>query len=619
MELLDLLKANDVETFNNTRGTRVRIDLFAVELPDAKLAGVDLSGANIAKSDLTGADLSGAQLFSTDMNAIDGTGMILKDAIGHKVSLRGAYIDDADLSSVDFSRGRLEECVLTGSKLDRSRLTGCKLREADLSNTSMVGVELVEASLHQANLESADLRNADLSEASGAESKWAGARLEGAVATNARFPESVWTGANLQGAKFDGAILTNADLSGADLSAADLSRANLTGAKLEGAILKGANLADACLDEVDFTGIDLTGVDLTGLDPKTLGLSDEQIASLAAFGADIDPDAPLCFTEIAAATVEDSVAVLWLNQDNETAISVRWALITAGEPPDVGALPLSSDGILAHMVAPDGKGGFTLVLIQERPAGTSLVRIPLSRDGVTGAAVTELIGYDPAVRPSMQLRDDGLWIWGVARRGPTLVVHRVNDEGLELVHSSRQATARGIYGRYNPVLASKGGVVMPIKGGVVGKPLRTPDAFTGKLARAVPAGDQVLALWPHKRRNEDDPGGLRYAWLAVRGAPEPEILTVQDGVLQLDAISVGDSAWLAWVELAGLGASPTLHTLSMPNGKVADMPIPRGTDIEEICFAMQYGEGKPVIVATTVDAGLIAWRADGKALGFIGE
>ncbi len=620
MSLLDLLKAGNVSEFNATRGQRARVDLFAVELEGASLVGADLSGANAAKSDFTDADLTDATLYRTDMVGIDGEGIKLVGALAHQVRLREAWLVNAELSDADFTKGNLSEATMTGSKGDHIRMMGTKLKGVTADNVVWPEVDLSEASFFQANFEGADLRRAFMNEAKGAEAKFIKAQLDGILATGVKLQEADFTGASLVGAKLDGANLAGANLSGADLTVADLSRANLTGAKLDGAILRGCSLASASLDGVDLSGVDVTEVDLSGVDPRALGLSDAQIAAAARVGADVDPNSPISVGDPAVAVLGDTAAAIWLNADGEESASVRYAVLRPGQDAVNGVLPLGAEGALSQGVLAVGDE-FWLLVFQDRPGGVCVVRYPLSVDGQLGASKVEPLGYEPAVTPSLRSIDGKPFIWGLSRRGPTLIVHGRSDDpenpGWVPVATKTQSTARGIYGRSHPVLAAKGGVVMPVTTRGIGAPFRTPEAFAGSLTTAVPVGDRILCLWLTPKKGERDPGGLRFAYTATRGHPETEILTVYDGVMALDAEPEGpEAARVAWAETEPGQPAKVFHVV-IPGGEVKEVKLPKGVDVEELRFARSE---QPVALAlTTLEEGLVVVGLDGKLYGRVGD
>jgi len=412
---------------------------------------------------------------------------------------------------------------------------------------------------------------------------------------NARLPGASLKGACLAGARLPEAQLAGADLSGADLSHADLSRANLAGAVLAGADLRGAILADACLDGVDLGGLDLTGVDLTGVDPGGLGLSDAQRAQVAALGVVADPDAPLAFEEPTAARQGHFTALVWDNPEGEEASSIRYAVL--GGPTVVrGVVPVPPGAVLARAVAAHGDG-FAIVVVRERTGGPVAMVLELSTDGALGATTTVALGYEPGVRPVVSSRDGVLRMWGLARRGPTLVVHELRETGLEPVRSEPQTTALHFLGRHAPALACKGGVLVPVTARGGGKPLGTPEAFPGTAGLAVPVEDGVCALWVEKRVGRRV-GGLRAAWLVARGQPEVEVLGEAAGITALDAAPDGDGVLVAWVEAGedGLGDTRVLRA-RLPGGRPEE--VARGIDdIDELCLAP--GPGGPRIVLTTL-------------------
>lgn len=617
MSLLDLLVAGDVSSFNAQRGQRARVDLFAAELAEAQLVGVDLSGANVAKSDLTDADLSEAMLFRADLVGIDGANLKLVGAMAHKARLREAWLEGADLSDSDFSGADLSEATLTDAKLARGRFGGARFKEATLERVDLTDAVLTEAALTKANFEGADLSRASLGEAHGAEVNFKGARLEAINAAGARFPESSFVDAKLTGAKLTGADLSKCDLSGADLTAADLSRCNLNGAKLTGARLRGASLAEASLDGVDLAGLDLTDVDLTGLDPAALGLAGEQVKSLAAHGADVDLDAPLCPVDASVAHRGKVAAALWVNPEGEEKSSLRWALVRDGEMTASGALPLAAEGALAHAVVV-GDGGFTLVVVHQRPGGVVLVRVPLSTAGAPGPAQVDPLGYEPAVAPVIRADEERLTVVGLAKRGPTLVVHEDAGEGLKLVSSQSVTTARGLMGSASGVLACKGGVVMPILGSKAGAPLRTPERFEHGKRAAVPVGDRTLVVWEEPPPAPREPGGLRWAWLVVRGNVDPVALTAGPAVDDLDAVPHGEAqAWVAWLENSASGSK--VHHARLPDGKVATISLPPEFEIERVRLVVGPEGALPALAMGTADDRLIVCALDGRVIGMVGD
>ena len=96
MGLLELLRAGDVEGFNDARGA-ARVELFAEELAGLVLRGADLKGANLDKADLTGTDLTEANLVHAFMSDIDGTEMVLDGVFAMKIKMRDAWLEGAEI------------------------------------------------------------------------------------------------------------------------------------------------------------------------------------------------------------------------------------------------------------------------------------------------------------------------------------------------------------------------------------------------------------------------------------------------------------------------------------------------------------------------------------------
>lgn len=608
MGLLELLLAGDVEAFNQQRGERSRPELFAADLAEKKLCGVDLSGANLDKADLTGADLTDANLLKAYLSGIDGTGMKLVDAMAMRVKLRGAWLDESDLTGADLSRADLTEANLSGSIGPGVRMAGARLKEVDATNARWPDADLSEATLHKANLTGADLKAADLSEASGHDVVLTNAVLDGVLGAGARLQGAQLQGASLVGAQLEGANLSGADLTGANLSQADLSRANLAGAVLVGARLEGAVLCDASLDGVDLTDLDLSDVDLSGIDPSVL--SEAQREQVLAVGVPWNPDAALSISQPSVALCGAVVGAVWENPDGDELSSVRYAVFGGGAA-HVGVLPVPRDQLLARALVSDGDG-FVALITRERPGGVATVVYRIGLDGALSAQPPTPLGYDPAVRPLLHAVDGTVRAWGLARRGPTLAVHALTDEGLALVDSQRIPTATGFLGRYEPVLACKGGVVMPVGPRRAGAPLRTPDGFQTRGATAVALGDRVAVFWVAKRGPEA-PGGLRFAWLARRGGPDVQVLGTAAGVTGVDALRVGDTIHVTWIEAGEDGLSvPRVRRVVLPDGEVEELELDCGP-IDEVVLLPG-----PALACTTLAGALIVFDSSGKRVGQLG-
>ena len=559
-DLLERLLAADVEGFNSLRGEHARVELFAAELAGLNLTGADLSSANLDKADLTGTNLTQANLTRASAVGADATGAKLVGVTGLKVRLTGAWLDGADLTDADLSRADLSDAILAGSTAVGARFAGARLKGVDAKGVRWSGADLSEAHLAKARFEGADLNAANLGGAVGPEADFRRARLDAISARDARFPEANFREASLVGAALAGANLTGADFSGADLTSADLSNANLTQAKLTGAKLRGATLADATLDGAALTGVDLSGVDLTGLDSDALGLSTEQVESLAAVGVVADASADVRIAGARVARVGNTVAILWENVERIEEIpsadpelepptrrrhgTVRVAMVPGRAGGESTVLPVSLDGVVSSTITAT-EGGFQKLLARQRPGGTASTLCTVSLDGRVTGTVTSPLGHDPLAHPLMLPFGTGLVVFSLARRGPALVLARRTDAGLAVVRTDNMPTAQGFAGRHHAVVACKGGVVVPAGGSGPGKPLRTPPGYPGTAASVVPVGDQWLAVWATGSVGRE-PAGVRVAWLVLRGAAETVVVSRATALRSLDAVggAVPSIAWL---------------------------------------------------------------------------
>ncbi|NCG22292.1 MAG: hypothetical protein GWP91_25020 [Rhodobacterales bacterium] len=551
MELVELLEAEDVQKFNARRDDVARLELFAADLAEKNLVGVDLSRANCDKSDFTGADLSDSTLYGTSMTGIDGSGMKLVNAMAMKLRLKEAWMDNCDLSEADLSQANLKEANVEGSVGVGVILSNAKLRELNAKNVNWQDCEMVEATAHKADFTNSDLSRADLTALNGGDMIFNGAKLDSVIANQARMSGTQFQGASLVGARFVGANLQNVDFTDADLSNADLTGANLSGALFQGAILRGAVLVDACLDNVMLVDIDLTDVDLQGVDPTPLLLSDEQLAQVAAIGVEAPLDASILIRSPVVARNGKSVAVVWENPDSETEKSIRYVVFDGKKAAVAGVVPISAERTMSRALI--GRGdGFDLVALRERPGGVGLSAYHMSTDGNLMGGMSTSLGYDPQVWPVLTVDDQGINLWGMARRGPTVVLHRESPTGLAAVGSWKVPTARGFMGRHHVVLACKGDVLMVAGPRGSGQPRRTPAGFPGKRGTAVPVpNERVFCVWDTPRRGQMGPGGLRFAWLESRGNPNGETLSLVADVLSLDGLLDGDQVVVAWIESNG--------------------------------------------------------------------
>ncbi len=605
-ELADLLAAEDVDAFNARRSERSRPDLFAADLAGKRLVNVDLSNANLEKADLTEADLSDANLAKVLASGIDGTGAILRGAMGLRARFKEAWLDQSVLEEADFAQGDFAGAVLDGSKGAGVRFAQARLKNAQCKGVVWPDADLSEAKLFKADFTGADLRRADFTEASGAELILVDAILDGAVGTAAKMPEANLERASLAAARFTGANFAGARLVGANLAAADLSRVNLTGADLTGADLSDAVLSEACLDDAILEGANLRGADLSGLDARSLGLDEATIASLSGHGIPYDADAARNLKGCSVARAGGVVATVWLNADSEESKSLRWGVVKGGEFQH-GVVNVPADTVLDAQVVCH-EGAMRLVMLRKRPDGMVLEDAAFTVDG-PGASKVVPLGYEPMVRPVFTSEGGRLYLFGLARRGPTVAVHRHDpEEGWAVVNSERSATAMGfLAGR--PVLQGKGGVLTPVGPSGLGSPRRAPDGFPGVAAMAAVDGDELICVWALQGRPPEIPGGLRFARIERRGTPEVEVVSLADEVRHVVSAQSSEGTVMAWLEgLADGIHGTTAWVCQLPHGA----PRPVGDDIDD-AIRVRVADG----VVAVVRADGTAWFGDleGKRLG----
>jgi uncharacterized protein YjbI with pentapeptide repeats len=611
MSLLDLLTAENVTEFNETRGERAKVDLFAADLAEKKLPMVDLSGADVDKADLTGADLTQAGLYKARMNGIDGTGMKLMDCLGARVKLREAWLEEADLSGSDFANADLSEATVIRSVATGLRLTGGKLKMIDAKHARWTDCDLSSTHLSKADFTDADLSRVDLTEAAGGEVLAVRTRFDAAIGSQARLPGADFTGASFKGAKFDGANLSECDFTDADLSQADFTGANLAGATFAGATLTGAVLAEASLDGVDLAGLDLTDVDFTGLDADLLGLSEAQRDQILAIGIPVNPDARLKPTKVATARHGELIVGVWENDDGEGMKTLRWFART-GKGVSHGILPVIVASVLDRAVVATEKG-ISIVLHRDRPGGVTLDAFQIGLDGRLTGSTTDPLGYPPMVMPAIVPSGERFRVYGLARRGPTLAINGPTEEGMGIVSSKAMPTAQSFLSREQPFLSCKGNVLMPLVGPGAGKPFRSPAGFPGKHPTVALDDDRWLMVWVQPPAGKDK-GGIRAAHLVTRGSPEVFPLTGNGAVLSLAVTTAADQVWLAWVELFGLGET-RVHLMAV--GEPTPKVLP-AEDVDHVAFATGP-DGEVALVLTTDDERVVLTDLKGRNLGTLAD
>lgn len=572
-QLLSLLVDERVDEFNAARGHQ-RIDLFASELEGKSLVGVDLSAVHLEKSDMTGTDVSGAILNKANLSGIDGSGMCLRGAAGLRARFRGAWLDGSDLTEADLTQADFSEANLSGSAGTGAVVSGGRFREVDATGATWPDADLSESKMHESTWDDADLRRSDLTGTSARGVSFQRAKLDGVTASEARWPEGKLHAISLSGARLAHADLGGADLRDADLSSADLSWANLSGADLSGARLSNALLKGANLDDAKLEGARFEGADLTGLDPALIGMSDAEVATLAAFGVPYRDDAPTRLEDVSAAASGDVVALLWRNPsgvevDGKPGEVLRWRISRADAQTE-GVLCIPSETVVDHQVI-EVDGGFLFLLARVRPEGASWVTIRVDENGAMARPEVRPMGYSPMGRPVVDHSGPTPWIWGLADRGPTLVgVDVLGDEGPSARATKEIKTAMEM-AEGQATLLCKGEVLLPIQDRQAGAPRRAPEAFFASDVRAVAHDDgDLLAFWgqpPAPRRK----GGLWTARIGRRRMEEPEPLS---DALEVLSLSVGraNQPYVVWAEQAKNGQTHVRihqpaddHTMELTN------------------------------------------------------
>ncbi len=566
MTLHELLLAQNVAEFNARRGQRVTLDLFAADLANLVLPGVDLSGANLEKADFSSADLSGANLSKATLVGADFTGAKLPRAIAIKARLREAYLGGADLCEAELSGADLSEADLSAANVGRARLGGARLREVSARHASFDAAEMSEA-----KLAGADLRDAEF------------------VGTTLRE-------ADLSRATLDGATFEDADLSGARLTGASLKGARLFGTRFAGADLSAADLTGAQVDDhTDFSGADLTDAVMDAeLTERLRGGPARIVPANTAVELHID--------EPWVAQSGNHVAVLWFNAEDEADEVLRVAVREIGGDPAGAAaeIPVPSAQVVAKLVLP-APDGFRAVLLVDKPGGMDVTVFEIGLDGVPGPGRSFRLGYTLTALPVVVPDGDGFLLHGLGRG--MLSVHRWSPEGLTERMRAPASTFRGFPDRFSPVIFTKGGTVTAVEADGIGRLLTAPPGFPGRLQAACALREELIALaWVTKEEK-----GLRVQRLGADTEPHRLDATHPIGSVDLKAVEGG--WWLAWMrEPVADRDIPVPMALFVPESGSIGKPITLlgakdADDLEDLRFVL--GDGPPRLAAVTLEETLV--------------
>jgi uncharacterized protein YjbI with pentapeptide repeats len=591
VNLLELLEAGKVEEFNASRGVRRPPDLFAADLSNKNLRGANLSGANLEKADLSGADLTGAILEGCNLSGSDLTGAKLIGVQGLKIRCREAWLEDVSLVDSDFTGGDFREAVLNGVNAVGTVFNAVRFSGAEVLNADLSGADMTEARLANADFSGTKLDSAVLVQAKMGETEFTRASMKEADLTGARGSGVKLNHVDLSGAVLREADLTEADFGGSNLSGADLTRADLARASLEGAVLAKAIFVHASLDEVE--------------------LSETQLKDIITESAEEDTDLveEIVFTDLRVASVEGTVGLTWENETQSGSLSLRAAVFGTNGQVEAGSvkLPVPMEMVLAHGMTATTEGYVALCFL-ERPSGMALMVSEISPFGDLGGTRTLEFDYRPVVNPVIVSDGDGVLIYGLSRRGPTLMAHRYSAAGLERLWGEACPTARGFVGENPPLLVTKGGTLVPISKTGLGKPVSCPDGFPGRQATCKLTENGVLVAWVRSSGT-----GFFCAELEPGVRPDVDHLAPKSEISQLGLVQDGnDLTAIYTTEQGGKMSAVACYGMNLPFGKAFPILVRDDEDVERI-FPIQGQNGIQVACQTIDDKVVVVKLAGEKA------
>ena len=582
MNLLELLEAGKVEEFNAKRGVRRPPDLFAADLSNKNLRDADLSGANLEKADLSGSDLTGALLERCNLSGADLTGANLTDVRAIKVRCKEAWFEDVALEGADFTGGDFREAVLNGVKGAGAIFSGVRFSGAELKDADLTGADLTEARLANADFSGSRLNKALLSRATMGGTEFTKASLMEADLTGARATGVKLNHTNLSGAVLREADLTEADLGGAQMERADLTRADLARASLQGAKLNQAIFVHARLDEVELTE-----------DQKATIITDSDEVE--------DSTDELVFHDLQIDAVEGTVGITWENETSTGVLSLCGAVFGPDGRVEEGAvkLPVPLEMVLAHGMAATSEG-YVAICFMERPSGMTMMVSELSPMGDLGGTRTLDFDYKPAVTPVIVSDGDGVLIYGLSRRGPTLFVHRYTSAGLERIWGEACHTARGFVGANPPLLVTKGGTLRPVGKDGLGKAVSCPDGFPGRHASCCITDEGIQVAWLKSGTQ-----GFFTANLVPGERAEIDHLLTKQEIAQLELVNTAEGPVVVFSsEQGGEMSAVACYGVQLPGG-VKPFPILEQEELDVERILPFLTDGALRVACQTMDDNII--------------
>jgi len=589
VNLLELLEAGKVEEFNASRGVRRPPDLFAADLSNKNLRGANLSNANLEKADLSGSDLTGAMLEKCNLSGADLTGAKLNGVQGLKIRCREAWFENVSLENSDFTGGDFREAVLNGVRAAGTIFNAVRFSGAEVTNADLQGADLTEARLANADFSGTKLDAAVFLQAKMGETEFTRASMKGADLTGVRGSGVKLNHVNLSGAILREADFTEADFGGSNLEGADLTRADLCGASLEGANLSQAIFVHASLDQVELSEVQRNAM-ITESSELDSGVEEE-----------------IVFTDLRADAVEGTVGLTWENETQAGTLTLRAAVLGTDGKVEAGSvkLPVPMEMVLAHGMAATTEGYVALCFL-ERPSGMTLMVSEVSPFGDLGGTRSLEFDYRPAVSPVIVSDGDGVLIYGLSRRGPTLFVHRYSASGLERLWGEPCPTARGFVGENPPLLVTKGGTLVPVGKEGLGKPVSCPDGFPGRHASCKLTENGVFVAWIRS-------SGLGFFCAELEPGVRPEVdhLASKSEISQLELAVVNKEVTAFYTtEQGGKMSAVACYGMQLPFGKPFPVLVQDDEDVERVLPIKT--EGGVRVVCQTIDDKVVVMDVKGE-------
>ena len=527
MDWLELLKNEDIETFNLNRPDR--LDLFGADLSGFSLKGVDLSYTNLEKADLSDCNLEGAFLNHTNLNGTDLTGTNLRNIDAERSSWSESYIEDADFSF--------------------SNLSYANFNDAELHNVDFAHATLYEARLKRCDIQKSSMRYINAEQARFSGSQFTGSDLSFAVLKKAKLAKC----------NFSKTLFSNSDLSESLFAEASLKQLTL-----EQCDLRNSNFHKASLKECLFESCDLTSADLTEVPAEDQKFKNCTLRDLSSL---IPAETPSLITikrldllNADACLSSEHLLLYWKSTElddasGEEITPLRLTIIKtdAQLKREAFAHSVSAQRVQSCQLFPTSNG-WDLIMLEQRSSGIYLRWDQISFSGEISLKAVQRVSFPVPNhlipnRAKIYKMREGYALFSIQGR---VLIFLVSHKGQFFEGGYSFPTALKLFDHL-PIVQTKGGSLTPLGLHNTLDHFQTPKELSLEQLCITPIKDSFALSWLPKPNNDDQPDpGL---WIKAPNQ-EPELLFTKTFLLEHILVNSKGVPWILFKRSSNAPATP---------------------------------------------------------------